>query len=146
VAGAPAALRTSGPVLSVRGEEAMKREIAARGPIVCVLNFYKKPNGGLAAWTLAGTTSVFGGPSANLTSPSFISRPADDGEAYTRSFDAGAHAVVVHGFGTRADGVRYWDVRNSWGSRWGVRGDSKIERGVDAWNIETYCYASSLVP
>jgi hypothetical protein len=142
--GASASRRlVAGPVSRIVGEDALKREIAARGPVICLMNFYTKPGGALAGWTLAGDVSVFGGPASSLTSPAYIARPAGDGAAYTKSFADGAHAVAVHGFGTSADGVPFWHIRNSWGAQWGAGGDTKIERGMDAWNIESYCYAAT---
>lgn len=145
VSGASADARlTAGAAYRVVGEDAMKREIAAHGPILCLLNFYTKPDGALAGWTLADTVSVFGGPASSLTNAAYISRPSADGASYTKSFAEGAHAIAVHGFGTAADGTRFWHIRNSWGATWGSGGDSKIERGVDAWNIESYCYSASL--
>jgi hypothetical protein len=126
------------------GEEAIRREIAARGPVLCLLNFYTKRSGARAGWTLADAPSLFGGAASSLTSPAYIARPSVDGAEYTRSFAEGAHAVAVHGFGTAADGTRFWHIRNSWGATWGSGGDSKVERGVDAWNIESYCYAAGI--
>lgn len=144
----------AGPVSRIVGEDALKREIAARGPVICLMNFYTKPSGALAGWTLADEVSILGGPASSMTSPAYIARPAGDGAAYTKSFAGGAHAVTVHGFGTSAAGtpaagaaagVPFWHIRNSWGSQWGASGDTKIERGVDAWNIESYCYAATPV-
>lgn len=142
--GASASTRlVAGPAFRIVGEDALKREVAAHGPVICLVNFYAKPDGALAGWTLADTVSVFGGPASSLTSPAYVARPTSDGTAYTKSFAGGAHAVTVHGFGTSAAGVPYWHIRNSWGAQWGNKGDTKIERGVDAWNIESYCYAAT---
>jgi hypothetical protein len=132
----------AGAAYRLVGEEAIRREIAARGPVLCLLNFYTKRNGARAGWTLADAPSLFG--ASSLTSPAYIARPAADGAEYTLSFAEGAHAVAVHGFGTAADGTRFWHIRNSWGATWGAGGDSKVERGVDAWNIESYCMAAGV--
>lgn len=141
---APITRIRAGSAYRIVGADAIAREITANGPVLCLLNFYTKPNGALAAWTLADTVSVFGGPASSITSPSYIARPAADGAAYTKSFAEGAHAVAVHGFGTAADGTRFWHIRNSWGPTWGSGGDAKIERGSDAWNIESYCFAAKV--
>ena len=127
-------------IRKVRGEAAMKAEISANGPIVCVLNFYTKPNGAQAAWTLSST----GGTYAKFTSDGFVSQPAMDGNDYTLAAPGGYHLVTVYGYGTRADGVKYWEFLNSWGDKWGFNGSSKIERGSNAWNIEEYCYTAEL--
>jgi hypothetical protein len=143
--GASASVRVrAGAAYRLTGEEAIRREIAARGPVLCLLNFYTKPNGALAGWTLADAPSLFGGAASVLASPAYIARPAADGADYTKSFAEGAHAVAVHGFGTAADGTRFWHIRNSWGSTWGSGGDAKVERGIDAWNIESYCFAAGV--
>ncbi|CAG9857253.1 unnamed protein product [Phyllotreta striolata] len=40
------------------------------------------------------------------------------------------HAVLLIGYGEE-DGVPYWLLRNSWGERWGEKGDFRIQRGID---------------
>jgi hypothetical protein len=54
------------------------------------------------------------------------------------------HAVVVYGWGTTTDNVKYWKLINSWGE-WGIpgpngeapKGEFRMERGIDLSNIET---------
>ncbi|PSC75212.1 Cathepsin Z isoform A [Micractinium conductrix] len=46
------------------------------------------------------------------------------------------HDVEVVGWGETDDGVKFWRVRNSWGTFWGDFGFFKIERGVNALRIE----------
>lgn len=47
------------------------------------------------------------------------------------------HAVVIVGWGTSDEGVKYWIVRNSWGNYWGKDdGYFKMKRGTNNCEIE----------
>ena len=118
----------------------MKREITHNGPILCSVNFYRKRNGAWPAWTLTDTT-LFGNLSSVIVSDGFVVKPSMDKDDYTKQF-SGGHALTIYGFGTAADGTPYWDCQNSWGTAWGQRGSIKIQRGVDAWNIESACISA----
>lgn len=47
----------------------------------------------------------------------------------------GRHAIVIVGYGT-LNGVNYWVIRNSWGTRWGVSGYILFKRGVNLCTVE----------
>merc|ERR1712070_428512 len=39
------------------------------------------------------------------------------------------HAALLVGYGTTAKGEKYWKIKNSYGTKWGVLGYGLIERG-----------------
>jgi hypothetical protein len=46
------------------------------------------------------------------------------------------HDVEVVGWGETADGVKFWEVRNSWGTFWGEMGFFRLSRGDNALQLE----------
>merc|ERR1719454_1311014 len=93
----------------VSGEENMMQEIYQRGPIAC----------GVAV------------PDAleNYTSGIFNDTTGDTQIV---------HDISVVGFGVE-NGVKYWTVRNSWGTHFGESGFVRVIRGTNNIAIETDC-------
>eukprot|EP00190_Bangiopsis_sp_CCMP1999_P000061 CAMPEP_0198725564 /NCGR_PEP_ID=MMETSP1475-20131203/2852_1 /TAXON_ID= ORGANISM="Unidentified sp., Strain CCMP1999" /NCGR_SAMPLE_ID=MMETSP1475 /ASSEMBLY_ACC=CAM_ASM_001111 /LENGTH=373 /DNA_ID=CAMNT_0044487365 /DNA_START=197 /DNA_END=1318 /DNA_ORIENTATION=- len=50
------------------------------------------------------------------------------------------HIVELTGWGETDDGVKFWQVRNSWGSYWGELGFFKLERGINLLQVESDCW------
>ncbi|AVR52992.1 papain-like cysteine peptidase [Marseillevirus Shanghai 1] len=48
----------------------------------------------------------------------------------------GGHAVDIIGWGTSAEGVKFWLVRNSWGPYWADGGYFRIQRGINFCGFE----------
>lgn len=56
------------------------------------------------------------------------------------------HAVLAVGFGTDAQGMDYWLIKNSWGASWGDNGYFKLQRGVNMCGIaQCNSYPASVV-
>ncbi|KAJ1421891.1 hypothetical protein B484DRAFT_399328 [Ochromonadaceae sp. CCMP2298] len=100
---------------SVNGEQEMKAEIFARGPIACSLN------------SEAPAFNVYKGGVISNKNP-----------IYDRSTD---HVVVISGWGVDSAGLGYWVGRNSYGGQWGEGaggGWFRLERGVNALSMESH--------
>jgi len=96
---------------TVSGEQAMMNEIMERGPIGCGVNAE---------------------PLVNYTGGVFL-------HSDEPKFNPVNHEVAVVGWGVDENGVKYWDMRNSWGEYWGEMGWARIERGRDTLKLESSC-------
>ncbi len=48
------------------------------------------------------------------------------------------HSVLLYGWGEE-DGVKYWELQNTWGDDWGEEGGNfRMLRGVDHLGIESH--------
>jgi len=95
---------------SVRGDERIMAEIAARGPVSASINAecIEDYKGGIIMY---GVDQGPGIPADCRTGPLSVN-----------------HAIQLAGYGTE-DGQDYWIGRNSWGTYWGEDGFFRIERG-----------------
>lgn len=51
------------------------------------------------------------------------------------------HSVLLYGWGETQDGIKYWNILNSWGPSWGENGSFRIKRGNDELAIESMAEA-----
>jgi len=104
---------------NLSGEVAMMKEIYARGPIAC---------------SFATDETFMFNYSANVE--------LHDGVYVTDQVftqDQVDHVMEVAGWGETASGVKYWVIRNSWGTYWGSAGWLKLRRGVNQMLSESEC-------
>lgn len=97
----------------VTGESDMKSEIYVRGPIAC---------------------SVYAHGSSF---ENYLSGVIQDPTQYNLT----THVVAITGWGVSDKGINYWIGRNSFGTIWGEGGWFKLERGVNALDIEKHTCA-----
>ena len=99
---------------SVTGVAAMKAEIAARGPIACLMYAHADSFEAYTGGVITDTTR----------------------------YEGITHVVTVTGWGVdRASGAPYWVVRNSFGTAWGELGYYRQLMGKDIYNMESHACA-----
>lgn len=75
----------------------------------------------------------------------FSKQVANDGIYIQNSTTGGGgHSVILVGWGVR-DGVKYWEVQNTYGSTWNTNGFFKIRRGSNDARIEREVSYSEVV-
>lgn len=89
----------------IGGEEPLYRALYERGPVAVGIN--------------ANQLQAYGSGVIML----------DDCHPLGRGIEAINHAAMVVGWGETSDGVKYWELKNSYGPDWGEQGFFKIERG-----------------
>lgn len=108
-----------------RDEGAMRREIAARGPITCAVDALPMlSNDGISVMEDAPELAA-----EKALHPSLNSKNGTD------------HIIEVVGWGVDAEsGTEYWEIRNSWGDYWADGGFAKVRRGRNDLLIESDCH------
>jgi len=101
----------------VAGESAMMKEIYARGPIACQFAFD-------ASFPLNYSSIALQHEGVFMTDVKYNASQID-------------HVMEVAGWGETPLGVKFWVVRNSWGTYWGELGWLKIKRGDDQLLMES---------
>eukprot|EP00927_Polykrikos_kofoidii_P015754 TRINITY_DN17042_c0_g1_i2.p1 TRINITY_DN17042_c0_g1~~TRINITY_DN17042_c0_g1_i2.p1 ORF type:complete len:289 (+),score=27.43 TRINITY_DN17042_c0_g1_i2:394-1260(+) len=103
----------------VSGELAIMKEIYARGPIACG----------------AALNSAF------IYNYSNIALQNEGVFVQDQKFNESEidHVMEVTGWGVTPSGIKYWALRNSWGTYWGDLGWAKLRRGVNQNLIELGC-------
>ena len=95
---------------SIKGEQAMMNEVYNRGPITCAMAVNQD--------LLNYTGGIFWDKTGIMQTD---------------------HIVGIIGWGEE-NGVKYWNIRNSWGSFWGEQGLFRVVRGINNMNIESDCH------
>ena len=98
----------------------LQHAILTHGPAVCIMRVFTD--------FVVGSDPAQGAPFSE-TEGVYIHRGDRDhnyGVANEKNRDLGAHCMVIVGWGRTKKGIDYWEVRNSWGSKWGDQGYCRI--------------------
>ena len=97
---------------------ALQRCIMHHGPVVAITRVYTD--------FIVGSSP--GSPAFASTEGIYVHREGKTNYEVPpeRNATLGTHCMVIVGWGASAKGVRYWVVRNSWGTAWGDAGYCKI--------------------
>jgi len=89
----------------ILGEEPLYHALYERGPVAVGINANKLQSYGSGVIML------------------------DDCHPLGRGIESINHAALVVGWGTTSDGIKYWELKNSYGAEWGDQGFFRLERG-----------------
>jgi C1A family cysteine protease len=64
--------------------------------------------------------------------------------SYDKCPYAPSHGVNLVGYGVTSTGLKYWKVRNTWGTRWGENGYFRIARGKSLCGLNKYVITAVL--
>ncbi|VDD95401.1 unnamed protein product [Enterobius vermicularis] len=99
-------------------------------------------------WSIAWFISKFGPVTLNIAVPLFLYKDFKGGSIMTPNYYCSSmtpnHAVVAVGFGEE-NGIKYWILKNSWGTDWGENGYFRLQRGVGACWIESFPTSASFI-
>jgi len=104
---------------NVSGEAAMMKEIYARGPIACAFATDD-------AFMMNYSENALQHEGVYVTDQKYNESQID-------------HVMEVAGWGETPSGIKYWIIRNSWGTYWGEAGWLKMRRGVNQQLSENGC-------
>lgn len=122
----------------VKGELAMMKEIYNHGPITCGISCPEDFTYGYRAGVLQDTSGDrdIDHDIGNRLSYFLYYRLCN----YNNYVICIVGNAEVVGWGVDEYGVKYWNIRNSWGTYWGENGMAKIVRGIDSQAIESDCW------
>lgn len=112
-----------------------------RGTIRLKRLYTISPDENSIAWFI----SHYGPVTLNVAVPLFLYKDFKGGimmPTYYCSTMTPNHAVTAVGYGIQ-NGIKYWILKNSWGTDWGENGYFRMQRGVGACWIESFPTSAS---
>lgn len=97
----------------------LQQAIHSGGPVACLVRIFRD--------FIVGSDPMRGKPFQE-TEGVYVHRHGETNYNVSpaANADLGAHAMVIVGWGVTPKGLKYWEVRNSWGVGWGDKGYCKI--------------------
>lgn len=107
--------------------EAIKREVALRGPVACAVD-------ALPMLNIDGSATLEDSPDLGFGE---AGRAAHGARINDRNLTD--HIIEVVGWGVDDMGVDFWEIRNSWGDYWADGGFARVRRGRNDLLVESNC-------